>query len=122
MCLWEPSRHACVPRQLAAVLGVSLDEASSYFNEFLDPGWRERGVTALEVRALCERQGRCFYFLSGHRMLDVYEPPAKRRALRGVAMTSWEGHSYMYTNARTVCQRHVSVGESVQARMAGEAH
>ena len=37
-------------------------------------------------------------------------------------MTSWEGHSYMYTNARTLCQRHVSAGESVQARMASEAH
>ena len=55
-------------------------------------------------------------------MLDVYEPPAKRRALRGVAMTSWEGHSYMYANARAVCQRHVSAGGSARARMASEAH
>ena len=53
----------CVPRRLAAVLGVNMDEALSYFDEFLDPGWTERGVTPLEVRKLCERQGRCFYYL-----------------------------------------------------------
>ena len=33
-------------------LGVGLDEAISYFHEMLQPGWQERGVTPLEVRAL----------------------------------------------------------------------
>ena len=42
----------CVPRQLADVLGVSIDTAIGYFDEFLEPGWQQRGVSALEVRML----------------------------------------------------------------------
>ena len=34
----------CAPRQLADVLDVSLDEAIGYFDEFLQPGWQQRGV------------------------------------------------------------------------------
>ena len=39
----------CVPRQLAKVLGVSLSETISYFDEFLS-NWQERGVTPLEIK------------------------------------------------------------------------
>ena len=51
----------CVPRQLANVLGVSLGEAISYFNDFLAIGWQQCGVTPLELKELCRRQGRSFY-------------------------------------------------------------
>ena len=71
----------CVPRQMAAVLGKSLAETTSWFDEFLDPGWKERGVTPLEIKALCERQGRAYYFLSGRRMLGSYDQP------RGLAVS-----------------------------------
>ena len=47
-----------VPTQLANVIGVSLGEAISYFDEFPEPGWQERGVTPLELKELCRRQGR----------------------------------------------------------------
>ena len=39
----------CVPRQLADVLGVNMDEAISYFDEMLEPGWQQRGMAALDV-------------------------------------------------------------------------
>ena len=67
----------CIPRQLAQLCFIPLDGAISYFDEFLTPGWQEVGVTPLEVKELCRRQGRSFYFLSGHRLLDNYEPPQK---------------------------------------------
>ena len=36
------------PPQSANVLGITLDEAIAYFDEFLAPGWQEIGVTPLE--------------------------------------------------------------------------
>ena len=60
----------CVPRQLANVLGVSLGEAISYFDAFLELGWQHRCVTPLELKELCRRQGHSYYYLSGHKMLD----------------------------------------------------
>ena len=64
----------CVPRQLSNVLGVSMSEAIGYFDEFLEPGWQEYGVTPLELKELCRRQGRSYYYLNGHRMLHSSEP------------------------------------------------
>ena len=50
----------CVPMQLANCLCVSLGEVISYFDDFLELGWQGRGVTALELKELCRRQGRSF--------------------------------------------------------------
>ena len=55
----------CVPRQLGSVLRISLNGAIGYFDEFLTPGWRAWGVSPLELKELCRRQGRSFSFLSG---------------------------------------------------------
>ena len=77
----------CIPRQLAVVLSISLGEAIAYFDEFLEPGWRAVGITPLQLKELCRRQGRSFYYLNGHRMIDNYEPPSKNRALKSVDLT-----------------------------------
>ena len=69
----------CAPRQLANVVRINLDEAIGYFDDFLPPGWQARGVAPLELKELCRRQGRSFYFLNGHRMLDSFEPPVKKQ-------------------------------------------
>ena len=111
-----------MPRQIAAVLGKSLAEAASWFDEFLAEGWRECGVTPLEIKELCRRQGRAYYFLNGHRMLDTFEPTAKSR-LKSIALTSWDGHAYLYASARAVCTRHLAGSEqTVPARLTNEAH
>jgi hypothetical protein len=102
----------CIPCQLAAVLSISLNEAVAYFDEFLEPGWRVVGITPLQLKELCRRQGRSFYYLNGHRMLDNYEPPSKNRALKSVALTSWGGHAYLYNSARSVCGKHLASSDS----------
>ena len=79
----------CIPRQLAVVLSISLNEAAAYFDELLEPRWRAIGITPLQLKELCRRQGRSFYYLNGHRMLDHYEPPSKKRALKSLALSSW---------------------------------
>ena len=38
----------CVPRQLASVLAITLDEAISFFDEFMAIGWQATGVTPLQ--------------------------------------------------------------------------
>ena len=134
---WEThDDRLCVPRQLAAVLGVSLDEAMSYFDEFLKPGWQEWGVAPLELKELCRRQGRSFYFLNGHRMLDAYEPPAKNHSLKSISLTCWGGaclyvqvrqsgvyektccQSWVIHDARAPCER-LPLRASAFARMEG---
>ena len=92
------------------------------FDEFLDPDWKERGVTPLEIKALCERQGRAYYFLSGRRMLDTYEPATRTSRLKSIALTSWEGHAYLYSSARA-CTRHMASSEqTVASRLTSETH
>ena len=45
-CAFEKNEDKlCIPRQLANVLGISLDQSISYFDEFLAPGWHAVGVT-----------------------------------------------------------------------------
>ena len=56
-------------------------------------------------------------------MLDTYEPPVKNRTLKAIALTSWGGHAYLYTNARSVCTRHLaSSGSSAPVRLAKDSH
>ena len=113
----------CAPRQLANVLGISLDETISYFDEFLQPGWQAWGVAPLELKELCHRQGRSLYFLNGQRVLDPYEPPVKNRSLKSIALASWGGHAYLYTSAWTVCtKRLANSGHSTPVRLANESH
>ena len=77
----------------------------------------------MDLKELCRRQGRSFFFLNGHRLLNVHEPPRKDRSLRSVALTSWEIRAYMYTSARAVCAKHLSTADSTTPiRLANEAH
>lgn len=113
----------CVPRQVAQVLNINLDEAISYFDDMLEPGWEDVGVTPLELKELCKRQGRAFFFLVGFKLLDLYEPPRKNRALKSIALTSWEGHAYLYNSARAVCARRLSTLEqTTPVKLASEQH
>ena len=121
---WET--HAdklCVPRQLASVLRISLNEAIGIFDDFLPAGWQTIGVTPLQLKELCRRQGRSFYYLNGTRMMDNYEPPDKNRSLKSIALTSFEGHAYLYTSARFVCTRHLSdTASKTPVRFSSESH
>ena len=77
----------------------------------------------MEVKELCRRQRRSVYLLSGHRLLDNYEPPQTNRSLRSVALTCWEGHAYLYTSARAVCAKHLATADSMTpVRLANEVH
>ena len=89
------------------MLSNNLAEIISYFDDFLELRWHERGVTPLELKELRRRQGRSYYHLNWHKMLDTFEPPTKSR-LKSVALTSWEGHAYLYSSARAVCTRHLA--------------
>ena len=122
LCLRGPRRAALRPATAGQCPAHNLDEAISYFDEFLKPGWQACGVTPLEIKELCRRQGRSLYFLYGHRMLDSYEPPVKNR-LKSVAMTSWGGHAYLYSSARVVCTKHLAnPGSSMPVRLANDSH
>ena len=98
----------CVPRQLANVLGISLAETLGYFDEFLETDWQQRGATALEIKELCTRQGRAFYFLSGTKMLDTYEPPIKSR-IRAIALNCL-GRTWVCVYERT-CSMYATCGQ-----------
>ena len=84
---------------------------------------RSGGGAPLELKELCRRQGRSFYFLNGHRMLDSYDPPNKNRKLKNIALTSWDGHAYLFSSARAVCTRHLASSDTlnVPARLANDA-
>ena len=108
---------------MASVLRISLNEATGIFDDFLPSGWQAIGVTPLQLKELCRRQGRSFYYLSGTRMMDTYEPPTKNRSLKSIAITSFEGHAYLYTSARFVCTRHLSnIDPTTPVRLSSESH
>lgn len=111
----------CIPRQVANVLGISLSESIGYFDEFLEPAWQEHGVTPLELEELCMDQDRSFFFLNGQRMLESCEAPTKNTRQR-IALTYWEGHAQLYTNAGVACTEHLAVDRITPSRLANDAH
>ncbi|CAE7238133.1 unnamed protein product [Symbiodinium natans] len=107
----------CVPRQLAELMRLPLQEVLSDFDAICTKKtWREQGVTPREIREFCLwRQAPMFYVDCQGRLLDKYEPTVKEQ--RAVAFTSWNGHAFFYKSARTVAKCE-PIGE--RARYRGE--
>ena len=107
----------CVPRQLAELMRLPLQEVLSDFDAICTKKtWREQGITPREIREFCLwRQAPMFYVDCQGRLLDKYEPTVKEQ--RAVAFTSWNGHAFFYKSARTVAKCE-PIGE--RARYRGE--
>ena len=107
----------CVPRQLAELMRLPLQEVLSDFDAICtQKTWREQGITPREIREFCLwRQAPMFYVDCQGRLLDKYEPSVKEQ--RAVAFTSWNGHAFFYKSARTVAKCE-PIGE--RARYRGE--
>ena len=90
----------CVPRQLAELMRLPLQEVLSDFDAICtQKTWREQGITPREIREFCLwRQAPMFYVDCQGRLLDKYEPSVKEQ--RAVAFTSWNGHAFFYKSAR----------------------
>ncbi|CAE7477766.1 unnamed protein product [Symbiodinium natans] len=88
----------CVPRQLAELMRLPLQEVLSDFDAICTKKtWRE-GITPREIREFCLwRQAAMFYVDCQGRLLDKYEPTVKEQ--RAVAFTSWNGHAFFYKSA-----------------------
>ena len=107
----------CVPRQLAELMRLPLQEVLSDFDAICTKKtWREQGITPREIREFCLwRQAPMFYVDCQGRLLDKYEPSVKEQ--RAVAFTSWNGHAFFHKSARTVAKCE-PIGE--RARYRGE--
>ena len=91
----------CVPRQLAELLKLPLQEVMEDFNSICPGNWQQRGVSPAEIRTFCVwRNAPMFYVDCRGRLLDSFQPMEKEE--RAVAFTSWNGHAYFYKSARAV--------------------
>ena len=53
-CAFEDSGdNACVPRQLAQLLGVPFEEVCGDFDALAEHDWRAHGISPVEIRAFC---------------------------------------------------------------------
>ena len=99
-----------------------IDEALSWFDDLLDPGWRSVGVSAEQLKRLCQRHDRPLVILSGHRCVDRHEPVKRVKGVRAIALTCWQGHAYFYRDARIVASRRVAQMTASRIRFANETH
>jgi hypothetical protein len=95
----EHGDKLCVPRQLAALLKMSLEETCTAFDNICDADWRLRGISPDEILEFCKFHGCPMFFWAGQ-MQATYDPPHKLN--RAVAFTSWEHHAYLYKNAKAI--------------------
>ena len=95
----EHDDKLCVPRQLAVLLKMTLQDTCAAFDNICDDdGWRARGVTPEEVFEFAKFYGcPCFYWAGGQ-MQWTYQPEHKLN--RALAFTSWESHVF-FTAARS---------------------
>ena len=91
----------CVPRQLAELLKLPLQEVMEDFNSICPGNWQQRGVSPAEIRTFCVwRNAPMFYVDCRGRLLDCFQPAEKEE--KAVAFTSWNGHAFFYRSARAV--------------------
>ena len=85
----------CVPRQLAELLKLPLQEVMEDFNSICPGSWQQRGVSPAEIRTFCVwRNAPMFYVDCRGRLLDCFQPAEKEE--KAVAFTSWNGHAFFY--------------------------
>jgi hypothetical protein len=86
----------CIPRQLAALTGIPMEDLCANFDSLCPDGWREEGVSLAELLEWCKQHERPFYYLHKGR-LEVHLQDAPNP---GIAFTTFDGHVYMYSQAR----------------------
>ena len=68
----------CVPRQIAELLKLPLQEVIEDFNSICPGNWQQRGVCPAEIRTFCMwRNAPMFYVDSRGRLLDCFQPAEK---------------------------------------------
>ena len=91
----------CVPRQIAELLKLPLQEVMEDFNSICPGNWQQRGVSPAEIRTFCVwRNAPMFYVDCRGRLLDCFQPAEKEE--KAVVFTSWNGHAFFYRSARAV--------------------
>ena len=91
----------CVPRQLAELLKLSLEDILQDFDAICTGDWRQRGVSPAEIRTFCVWRNAPMFFVDCRgRLLDCFQPMQKEE--RAIAYTAWNGHAFFYKSARAV--------------------
>ena len=68
----------CVPRQIAELLKLPLQEVMEDFNSICPGNWQQRGVSPTEIRTFCVwRNAPMFYVDCRGRLLDCFQPAEK---------------------------------------------
>ena len=82
----EHDDKLCLPRQLAVLLKMSLDDTCAAFDNMCEEGWRLRGVTPDEVLEFAKFHGCACVYWAGGQMQATYDPEHKLN--RAIALTS----------------------------------
>ena len=94
----------CVPRQLAELLQLSVEEVCADFDATLRHDWRRLGISAEEVREFCAWRNAPMRVLSSQGdLVDSYDPALKEH--RTVCFLAFDGHCYMYRAVKRVLER-----------------
>ena len=105
----------CVPRQLAELLQLSVEEVCADFDAMLRHDWRRLGISAEEVREFCVWRNAPMRVLSSQGdLVDSYDPALKEH--RTVCFLAFDGHCYMYRAVKRVLER-----QAVRVLYRGEA-
>ena len=104
-CAFEDSGdNACVPRQLAQLLGVPFEEVCGDFDALAEHDWRAHGISPVEIRAFCAWRNAPMVLISNTgEPLDRFEPA--QRETKTVVFTYYDGHAFFYRNARPVLEQ-----------------
>ena len=91
----------CVPRQLAELLKLPLEDILQDFDAICSGDWRQRGVSPAEIRTFCVWRNAPMFFVDCRgRLLGCFQPMQKEE--RAIAYTAWNGHAFFYKSARAV--------------------
>ena len=93
-----------MPRQLAELLQLSVEEVCADFDAMLRHDWRRLGISAEEVREFCVWRNAPMRVLSSQGdLVDSYDPALKEH--RTVCFLAFDGHCYMYRAVKRVLER-----------------
>ena len=96
--------NACVPRQLAQLLGAPFEEVCGDFDALAEHDWRTHGILPVEIRAFCAWRNAPMVLISNTgEPLDRFEPA--QRETKTVVFTYYDGHAFFYRNARPVLEQ-----------------
>ena len=70
--------NLCVPRQLAILLGWTLQRACDSFDDLLGPEWRNVGVCPQEIEPFFLQHGHPYFLVRCGKLVKIHEPPEKK--------------------------------------------